>query len=380
MNQNYSNITETIDEMITYFSRLFTEHDTTLQEYKAKLFEINVKLDELSRTQNVYSLNTDYRKSVFSPIALEPEENEKEKEIKNEIDNLTSNREKYEYGISEESIYLKSIDKRIKKLNKAKASLSKMMLEFGEKEEQIRIKDKVIEEDIKKESQRQEKLNSDLQNEEKLKEHLRNILMIDTYDDTYHSTVLDKRIKSVINDNNHKLDNVRGYIYSSPGRSKVLVDEITSTHKNMMLVIDDQLNRLNYNFDDKKALKEMLKEYLNAFKEKNKDIELDYHIGEIIHKPNYVRYITLNKLLNIFFDNIHKHSKATKVKFEAYEEGGELYFEIKDNGIGLPKDYLTKSDWYSGLHRAEELLFLLNGSYNITNNEGTQIEFSFKYE
>ena len=72
MNQNYSNITETIDEMITYFSRLFTEHDTTLQEYKAKLFEINVKLDELSRTQNVYALNTDYRKSVFSPIALEP--------------------------------------------------------------------------------------------------------------------------------------------------------------------------------------------------------------------------------------------------------------------------------------------------------------------
>ena len=110
MRKNYTNISDTIDEMLTYFSRLYSEHDTKLQESKEKLFEVNVRLDELSRTRNVYSLNTDYRKSVFSPIPIQVEETEKEKELLAEIKKLSSERDDYEYSINEETIYLKSID------------------------------------------------------------------------------------------------------------------------------------------------------------------------------------------------------------------------------------------------------------------------------
>ena len=96
MRKNYTNISDTIDEMLTYFSRLYSEHDTKLQESKEKLFEVNVRLDELSRTRNVYSLNTDYRKSVFSPIPIQVEETEKEKELLAEIKKLSSERDDYE--------------------------------------------------------------------------------------------------------------------------------------------------------------------------------------------------------------------------------------------------------------------------------------------
>ena len=117
------------------------------------------------------------------------------------------------------------------------------MVEFGKQEDLIRQKDQTIKEDQKKEKEREEnKIEADA---EKLKKHLDNILMIEAYDDTYHSTILDKKVKKVIQDNNHKLDNVRGYIYSSPGRSKVIVDDITGSHKNMLMVIDDQLNKLS---------------------------------------------------------------------------------------------------------------------------------------
>ena len=84
MEDYFSGINETLEEMTSYFSKLYSEHDATLKEYKAKLFEVNVKLDELTRTQNVYSLNTDYRKNVFSPIEMIPEESKREADIKNE--------------------------------------------------------------------------------------------------------------------------------------------------------------------------------------------------------------------------------------------------------------------------------------------------------
>ena len=36
MRKNYTNISDTIDEMLTYFSRLYSEHDNKLQESKEK--------------------------------------------------------------------------------------------------------------------------------------------------------------------------------------------------------------------------------------------------------------------------------------------------------------------------------------------------------
>ena len=137
MNKYKDNILETMEEMLSYFSKLYSEHDSMLQEYKAKLFEVNIKLDELTRTQNVYSLNTDYRKNVFSPIEFVPEESARESELREEILDLTNKRSQYEYDINEETIYLKSIDKRIQKLNKSKVSLNEMLLEFGKQDELI---------------------------------------------------------------------------------------------------------------------------------------------------------------------------------------------------------------------------------------------------
>lgn len=364
MKEKYAHISDTVDEMLTYFNRLYTEHDTTLQEYKAKLFEVNIRLEELLKTQNVYSLNTDYRKSVFSPIPMDREENEKEREIKDEIDKLTSKREKYEYSINEETIYLKSIDKRIKKLTSSKQSLAEMMNDYNDQEEKIKSNDNRKIADITADK----------------KKHQKNLLMIDVYDDTYEATLLDKKIRQVISDNNHKLENVRGYIYSSPGRSKVLLDEITASQKNMIRVIDDQLSRLQFDFDENKPLREMLRSYVDRSNEKHPDIKTTLLLGELRRTPVYIRYITIRRLLDIIFDNIYKHSKATEVKLEASEKDKEYSFRITDNGVGIPADYKTRSQWYSGLHRAEELIYLLDGNITIKKSKGTIVEFSFKDE
>ena len=38
MRKNYTNISDTIDEMLTYFSRLYSEHDTKLQEREQGMY------------------------------------------------------------------------------------------------------------------------------------------------------------------------------------------------------------------------------------------------------------------------------------------------------------------------------------------------------
>ena len=380
MKNKYDVITETIDEMVTYFSRLYSEHDTNLHGYKAKLFEINVRLDELSRTQNVYALNTDYRKSVFSPISLQPEENEREREIRKEIEKLQADRDKFEYKVNEETIYLKGIDKRLKNLNSSKTELSTLMMDYGRKEEEIRQKDKEIKEQTEKEIKLKDENKHTQIEEANLKKHLKNILMLSTFDDTYYSTVLDKRIKKVLVENNKKLENVRGYIYSSPGRSKVLLDELSASQKNMTLIIDDQLDRLNYNFDDEQPLKDMLKDYIEDMQDKHPDIPIESKIDTGMNKPGFDRYVVLKKLLNVFFDNIYKHSKAKKIEFSANENDNLFTFELYDNGIGLKDDYMKGKEWYTGINRAKELIFIVNGTLKIDGSKGTRITFTFKNE
>ena len=46
---------------------------------------------------------------------------------------------------------------------------------------------------------------------------------------------------------------------------------------------------------------------------------------------------------------------------------------------GIDDNYLDKSPWYSGLHKSDEIIFLLNGKLEIKGDviTGTKINFSF---
>ena len=54
--KSIKNIREANEEMLRYFNALYSEHLAELQSAKSRLFEINVKLDELVKTKNIYSL------------------------------------------------------------------------------------------------------------------------------------------------------------------------------------------------------------------------------------------------------------------------------------------------------------------------------------
>ena len=53
--------------------------------------------------------------------------------------------------------------------------------------------------------------------------------------------------------------------------------------------------------------------------------------------------------------------------------------EINDNGIGINDNYLSTSPWYSSLHKAQEIIYLLGGTLNINGDitTGTSVRFEF---
>ena len=126
MTSEFKYVIESNEENLTYFNKLFIEHESKLREYKESLAKINFRLDELNRTKNIYSLNIDSRKSVFSPIREKHDENNKESRILEEIESLTAEQDEYEELIDDETSYLKTIARKIKKLVLAKTVIQEI--------------------------------------------------------------------------------------------------------------------------------------------------------------------------------------------------------------------------------------------------------------
>lgn len=82
--------------------------------------------------------------------------------------------------------------------------------------------------------------------------------------------------------------------------------------------------------------------------------------------------LNLYRILQEVFNNIIKHSSATEVQLEIYEDEKELILYIKDNGIGLKNQTSVKSG--IGLKNIKKRVEILEGTYEFTNEiKGTSI-------
>lgn len=95
-----------------------------------------------------------------------------------------------------------------------------------------------------------------------------------------------------------------------------------------------------------------------------------------------LHFVTINNLLiilNSLLKNVYQHSNASTLSISLFINERVVECTVTDNGIGISPDYLSSSPWYSSLHKAYELIYLLNGELNITGNpnQGTSIRFFF---
>jgi PAS domain S-box-containing protein len=95
--------------------------------------------------------------------------------------------------------------------------------------------------------------------------------------------------------------------------------------------------------------------------------------------------ITIYRIFQEIFNNIHKHARAHHVEIEIKRLSDNVYFEIKDDGKGFDHkkiDLNTPNKKGIGLATMNERVMMLGGSFEIQSqmNEGTTIFFIIPFE
>lgn len=86
--------------------------------------------------------------------------------------------------------------------------------------------------------------------------------------------------------------------------------------------------------------------------------------------------IILFRIIQEFFSNVIKHSKATQISVAINYLSEELHLKIEDNGIGFNMDEVTKS---SGLLNMKSRAALIQTEFNLTSalGKGTSLFLSY---
>ena len=352
--------------MLDYFNDAFLNDLEEIQDLKTQAFEIEIKLDELNKTKDVYALKSGSKKSVFSPISTEGEENSRSKVIDDQINDLIDVRDLLNAKIVNLESSLNILKKRISVLNDAQDAINSLSLSYQ----------KNASED---DEEGFEFITDD--NSEDKTAHGYNILMLKAFNDTYLSTIIERNIKEGIESTNHKLEVLSYLLGTDISRAKLTLKDIQYNIKRMLDSTEEIEEKLSNKFDSGKPVLTQLEDYIMSKRDEHPEYiiesNIEYTDQELTLHP--VFSINLFRLLETFFDNIFRHADANKIIFDLSVSSNVLNASIYDNGVGIDGDYITTSPWYSNLHKAHEIIYLLNGDLDISKSDdkGTTVKFKF---
>lgn len=205
--------------------------------------------------------------------------------------------------------------------------------------------------------------------------------MHDAFDKAFLSTLLERNLKNNILSMTNKLELLTYLLGTDISRAKLTLREIIANSKDLSSSVDDISERLNRNIDSGNSLWTQVDDFIMFKREKNPEylIEANVECSDYELKIHPVFVINTLKLMDIFFDNIFKHSNANNINFKLEITPNAIECEISDNGTGISDNYLSTSPWYSSLHKAHEIIYLLDGTLNISGDitMGTCVRFGF---
>ncbi len=117
--EQLTSIIKATTEVQKYFLKKKDSSESRIQALKQELFELDIRLDEQGRTRNMYAMNTNSRKNVFSPIQTDDKITEKESRLEETIRTLMERKEKLSQELDEEQALLADTDARLKLLRTA---------------------------------------------------------------------------------------------------------------------------------------------------------------------------------------------------------------------------------------------------------------------
>ena len=365
--EKYQKIKSANQTMLDYFNKAFLAQLEDIQNLKTQIFEIDIKIDELDKTKDIYAFKSNSRKSVFSPVTNDGVDTERNKIIQEQIKDLQSVKETLTLKLRSMELQLNKLRQYLEALNDAEDALSSFEPRFttDDPDHTDNYGFTFLQDDAK----------------EDISAHGYNILMLDAYDRALTQTILDKNIRTGLESMESKLDMINYLIGTDVGRAKLTIQEILHNTKQLIHNVDDMSDNLNRFSNSNKPLKEQLEIYLNEFKQKNPKLDITASVETPDAGISYHPVFNINFmcLIQIFFDNIAAHADASKVTLQASLMPNTLEVILKDDGVGIKENFMTDSPWYSSLHKAKEILYMLCGRLDITGDviSGTTVKFSF---
>lgn len=368
--ENLKTVRDSNQEMLDYFNGLYVAKLEQIQSLKTKQFELKIKIDELMKTLEVYSFKNSAGHNVFSPFSTTTTtQEEKAAQIEQELKELNASDAELTANIHSLQADADELKSRITLLHTATRKLDTFLDELAN--------------EFTKESTA---LEDDESTEENLPviNHGFNILRLKKYDQdklvqTLHTDILDQLDRT-----RHTLDSLSWLIKSDINRAAVTLDELIERTISMKDSLNAVLSGLTGDIDTSIPLETLLRDTIFRYKDTHPEcvIESDIDCPDAsIEIPEIIK-ISLIRILCECLDNVYKHANANRIDINIQILNDQILVHINDNGIGIDENYSHTSPWNSGLHRIQELIYLLNGQLKIDGDiiSGTDIRFSIPVE
>ncbi len=368
--ENLKTVRDSNQEMLDYFNGLYVAKLEQIQSLKTKQFELKIKIDELMKTLEVYSFKNSAGHNVFSPFSTTTTtQEEKAAQIEQELKELNASDAELTANIHSLQADADELKSRITLLHTATRKLDTFLDELAD--------------EFTKESTA---LEDDESTEENLPviNHGFNILRLKKYDQdklvqTLHTDILDQLDRT-----RHTLDSLSWLIKSDINRAAVTLDELIERTISMKDSLNAVLSGLTGDIDTSVPLETLLRDTIFRYKDTHPEcvIESDIDCPDAsIEIPEIIK-ISLIRILCECLDNVYKHANANRIDINIQILSDQISVHINDNGIGIDGNYSHTSPWNSGLHRIQELIYLLNGQLKIDGDiiSGTDIRFSIPVE
>ena len=122
--ENFKKIKSANQMMLDYFNKSFLSQLEDIQNLKTQIFEIDIKIDELDKTKDIYAFKTNSRKSVFSPVTNDGVDTERNKIIQEQIKDLQSVKETLTLKLRGMELQLNKLRQYLEELNNAEDALT----------------------------------------------------------------------------------------------------------------------------------------------------------------------------------------------------------------------------------------------------------------
>ncbi len=364
---NLAVVKESNEQMLSYFESVYITKLESLQHLKSENFEIEVKIEELEKTKQLYSFKTNDSKSIFSPLSTNSStEHERSRVLETQLQDLRGAKAALAARIATLEQELSSIQDKLNMLNKSASALKQLSsdTELAETTTPSASDDFVF-----------------LEEETDNVNHGYNILMLEEFHNTQLAHILSHFVKSPLTNNQNKLEVVGWLLNSDIDRARVTLKDMQSNTDEMMKCVDDLIARLQHPIDMKQPVWMVLDDFITRYRDLHPEcvIEEDKDCPETDISIPPIVMITFMQIMTEIFENVFKHSNANKITTKIIISNRLIDVFINDNGVGIQDNYLRTSKWYSGLHRVHEAIYLLDGKINIQGDliSGTNVRFSF---